>query len=128
MAVQDPELRTLLARAKAETKEFPVGGVNLKFARLNLNDEIELDRALGINFFAELAESVGQSREGQAAPGSRAWRYEVQRYVFWLSLRREYPELTIEEAGELSSLLDPREFWGILAWIVGGVTPEAPLS
>lgn len=129
MAVKDPNLRALLEKARAETREFLVGGVPLKFSKLTLNDNIEIDKTLGINLFAELAETAASSQEGKVAI-PRAWSYAVQRHIFWLSLKKAYPELTLEEAGDLTALLEPQQFWSILTWVLGGTPPSeaAPLG
>lgn len=114
MAVKDRELSLLLAKVREETKEVEVHGVKIKFSRLTLNDNVEIDKRLGINLFAEMVEAA----KDNLVP--KIWSYELQRLIFYYSLRKAYPEIEETEVGELMSLFTQEQLSSLLVWIISG--------
>jgi len=107
-----------------DRKRFTFGKAHLLLGRLDLNDSCILDEEFGINLFAELAAAA---KEGSGIP--KAWSYRVQRKILHLALVKQYPDLTVEEAGELRALLSDKEYWGAITWISSGIeTPKDEIS
>lgn len=118
MAVKDRELTTLLAKVRGEAKEVEIDGVRIKFARLTLNDNVEIDKKLGINLFAEMVEAA------KSGGVPKVWSYELQRLVFFYSLCKTYPDIEEQEVGELMSLLSQEQLSSLLVWIITGKDTE----
>jgi len=124
MAISDPQIKSALNEARNVRKRFTFGKAHLLLGRLDLNDSCILDEEFGINLFAELAAAA---KEGSGIP--KAWSYRVQRKILHLALVKQYPDLTVEEAGELRALLSDKEYWGAITWISSGIeTPKDEIS
>lgn len=118
MAVKDRELSTLLAKVREEKREVDISGVKVKFSRLTLNDNIEIDKRLGINLFAEMIEAA------KTGGVPKVWSYELQRLVFYYSLVKNYPEIEEKEVGDLMSLMSQEQLSSLLVWIITGREAE----
>lgn len=86
--------------------------------RLTINDCVKLEKELGINLFGVL---MDMARTGTAS----AISYDFQRTIFYHALKKNYPDLTIEEAGDIMSLMNAADLGKALAWILVGMEPTA---
>ncbi|MEN3054110.1 MAG: hypothetical protein ABC559_01810 [Candidatus Methanosuratincola petrocarbonis] len=127
MAVNENVAR-LLNRVRAERKAFSWKDENgevqeLEWARLDLNDNIALDEKTGRNIFAEMAEA---SANPERTSLFKTFSYSLQREIAFCSLKKVYPDLTLEEAGTLASSMPPEKFWEALTWAISGGGAAGP--
>lgn len=118
MAVKDRELSALLAKVREEKREIDINGTKVKFSRLTLNDNVEIDKKLGINLFAEMVEAA------KIGGVPKVWSYELQRLVFYYSLIKNYPDIEEREVGEVMSLMNQEQLSSLLVWIITGKQAE----
>ena len=129
MAV-DEKLGRLINKVRSKVRSFKWTDddgeeFEIKFARLTLNDCIELDQETGRNIFAELAEGTGgESRTSLF----RTFSWELQRKIAFKSLRKVYPQITETEVGEIISAMPQDVFWAALAFALWGAGPEVPTA
>lgn len=74
--------------------------ISLDISKFNSNQQIELEELLNADF-ARIAAALGGKEQFINDDGERMRSGKINRALIYVALKDEYPDLTIEEAGEV---------------------------